>query len=501
MLPKNLQTVITKNQNFIIPMAVFELILAKKPNVFGYAVQDGEGLSIGREEGTPELGDLETMNTETQGLRSLITFGWLDKGFNTEDVLPLVLNDGHEKPFMAIGLEGDFPKYDTNNGRTQEFNLANEIIIPTLLDICELTDGDIAKIMAALGKPSFNNNFLGAVGHRGVLSILPHEGDFVHLSKNELGEVYDWGTISQRHGFGDAVQEIVEKADEVKKPRFSFGKKTAAPQDVATPGTAPRASVPAVHTNGATTVKDVKKVETKTQLVSNPIRPPEWCHNNDDKRSWYQMVCGNLPKGWKNKIPVIPTEGVVPPAKIEDLTAWRANRAKSTIAAAAEQKPAATATTAGAPKSGAEVKAIRAEENAPIIGAAKMEKILDLVTKHIDGQSVEMKDPKTIQSVESKFVEFSASVASTPQETVNWPVSFLFALGNTDIAALVAYAVEHRAGNRMRMEEKGLMAKPEPAKATTTVTKTGDTTKVESVSNEVVAPKKSGKFSFGKKAA
>jgi hypothetical protein len=283
MLPKNLQTVITKNAGHVVPKELLELILKKKPNVFGYVVQDGEGLSIGREEGTPEMVDLEGMNTETVALRSILTFGWLDAGFNKDDILPFAVYDG-ENPFLAFALEGDFPKYDTNNGRTQEFNLVNEIIAPSLNAICELTGGDVEKLMAAIGKPMFNNNFLAAVGHRGVLSILAPTGDFVNLSKNDLGEVYDWGTTSQRHGLGDVKQEPVQI--EEKKPRFKFGSKPAVagpamPKDVATAGTAPRTSVPAV-----------KKEEVKA-TGPLPVRPPAWCHNNDDKRSFYQMVTGH----------------------------------------------------------------------------------------------------------------------------------------------------------------------------------------------------------------
>lgn len=502
MLPKNLYTVVTKVAGEKIETDYLKLIFDKKPNVFGYAVQDGEGLSIGREEGTPDFDALEQMNEETKDMRSMLCFGWLDKGFNIEDIQPFTINDADDKPFLAIGLDGDFPKYDTNNGRTQEFNLMAEIIAPSLADICELTDGDIAKLMATIGKPMFNNNFLAAVGHRGVLNILPFEGDSFYAGKDVLGgEPFTWGRTSNLHGWGE--EKVQEVKTEVKKPRFTFaGKKPAAPpalpQDVATKGEGPKTSVPEVKTVGATTVKDVKKEAPKAGPA--PIRPPDWVHKNDDKRTWYQMVGGAIPNGFKKGIPVIPVEGAVIPKNIEDLNAWRAARAKSTIVAAGEQKAPVTATSAGAPKSGVEVKEIRQQENAPIIPAASMDKILDLVTKHLDGQSVEMKDPKTIQAAEQKFVEFSAAIASSPQEIVNWPISFLFAMAKTDIAALVAYAVEMRSIARARMEEKGLMAKPEPAKATTTTTKIGDnSTKTESISNEP-APKKKG-FSFGKKAA
>lgn len=490
MLPKNIQTVITKNAGHIIPKELFELILKKKPNAFGYVVQDGEGLSIGREEGAVDMAALEQMNTETSALRSILTFGWMSEGFDKDDLLPFALYDG-EDPFLAFALEGDFPKYDTNNGRTQEYNVTSEIIAPSLSEICELTGGEVEKLMAAIGKPMFNNNFLAAVGHRGVLSILAPTGDFVNLSKNELGEVYDWGSTSQRHGFGDVKQEPVKV--EEKKPRFSFsGKKAEAPsapkaevKDAATAGTAPRASVPAV------------KTEEKKHEGPMPVRPPNWCHGNDDKRSWYQMVAGNLPSGWKKNIPVMPVEGAVIPAKIEDLNEWRANRKKAAISAD-NVKPAApvTETSAGPAKTVAEVKEIKAEENLPIIPAKDMEKLLEFVAKHLDGQSVEMTNPEAIQAIEKKFPPLSECLGLKPQELLNWPVSGLFALAKHDSRAIVLGFLEMRNLWRNTLKVEDLVN----TKSTTTVTKSGDnTTKTESVSNEP-APKKK-MFSFGKKAA
>lgn len=494
MLPKNIYTVVTKQAGQIIPADYLDIIVKKKPNVFGWAVQDGEGLSIGREEGTPEMADLETMNTETQGLRSMLCFGWLDKGFNVEDIQPFTINDGDDNPFIAFGMDGDFPKYDTNNGRTQEFNLMAEIIAPSMEDICELTDGDIAKLMATLGKPLFNNNFLAAVGHRGVLNILPFEGDPAYFGKDTLGgEPFTWGRTSNLHGWGE--EKIQEPVVEVKKPRFQFaGRKTAVaaavPQDVATKGEGPKASVPEVKKTGATTVVSVKP-EVKKHEGPAAVRPPDWCHKNDDKRSWYQAVAGNIPAGFKKNIPVIPVEGAVIPATIEQLNEWRATRAKATISAANEQKPVQTATAAPV-KTVAEVTAIKREENLPIIPAKEMEKIVDFVAKHLDGQSVEISDPTTMQEAEKKLLSFSASVGCKVTEAVNWPMAGLLALGKTDPRALWLYALEMRMLARQFMLEHKMFDAPV---VTTTETKLGDNTKkVESVSNE----KPKAKFQFRK---
>jgi hypothetical protein len=268
-------------------------------------------------------------------------------------------------------------------------------------------------------------------------------------------------------------------------------------KDAASKGEGPKTSVPEVKTVGATKIVDVKPETKATGPL--PIRPPAWCHNNDDKRSWYQCVLGSLPSGWKKNIPVIPIQGITPPATIEDLNAWRADRKKATISADnVKPAPAATSTSAGPTKTAEQVKEIRAEENLPIIPAKDMEKLFDFVAKHIDGQSSQMIPPDQIQAIEKKFPALSECLGLKPQELLNWSPSSLFALAKHDARAIVLMALEYRNLWRNTLKVEDLVATA--PKVTTTETKIGDNgKKVESVSNE--PPAKNKMFSFGKKAA
>ncbi len=161
--------------------------------------------------------------------------------------------------------------------------------------------------------------------------------------------------------------------------------------------------------------------------------------------------------------------------------------------------PAATATSAGPVKTTEEVKAIKAEENLPIIPAKEMEKVFDFVAKHIDGQSSAMVDPSQIQAIEKKFPALSEALGLKAEDMLNWSPSALFALAKTDARAIVLMALEYRNLWRGTLKMEDLVGTSKPA-ATTTVTKTGDTTKVESVANDA-PPAKKKMFSFGKKAA
>lgn len=516
------QTVLGKEPGQSVPVELLELIMATKPTAFGFAVQckDAEGnpeLSVTREDTNLKtlMDDLAEFQKNAVDHRALICFGGPDK-FHPEDILPLVLKDGNDQPFMALGIEGDFPQYsEPSSGRTDESNLASKVIIPTLLEICELTDGDLAKIISALGRDKFNNDFLAQIGHRGVMTILPVEGDFIHYGKNELGDSFGWGFTSQLHKFGDPVQEpepVKVEAPAAKK--FSFGPKktvdatsaikstftySSLPKDVATAGTAPRASVPAVtSTKGATDVSD----KTSTGKV---VAFPSWLHKNEDIKSFYEMVYGERPSNWKKKIPVVVPEATIVPKNLGELHAWAADRAKARISAAGVKAtaPAATSTAATAPKSGGEIAAQRQDDDLPIIPAKDMEKLLDFVAKNTDAKTTTMMKPSEIQALEKKWGVFSASIASTPLEMYHWPMSVWFALAKTEPRALVLAMREYANLWYNKLEAKDLVGTSTTtvtAGATTTVTKSGEgTVKTESVSNEAAPAPKRGWFT--KKAA
>lgn len=482
-------TLLTKKTGQLIPVELLAAILNRRPSAFGAVVQDLTGdkpeLSIIHEATTPTMAQLEEFQKNAKDFQAMLYFGELGSKFNPEDIQPLIIRDGDDKPFMAIGLEGDFPKYCEPADRTEAYNLASKIIIPTILEVCELAGGELDPIIAALNDDRFNKTFLEHVAHRGALTIFPIEGDPINLGKNELGGVYDWGTTSQRHAFDDIKQEP-KKVEAKKGFSFYFDKKQEAsppalPKDVATKGDGPRTSVPEVRADG--------------KNMPQPVKLPDWIHKNDDKRTWYQMVGGTIPeKGWKNGVPIIP---VIPeaemPKDLGDLKIWEANRLKAELEAKKKAPVIAntepvhqpkTETSAGAPKTGSEIAAQRREEeeHRAIINAKDMEKILNVVAAFKPEDMMSVKD---MADLEKKVGDFSSSVGVTPQEMLNWPLSGLFAIARTDPRAMVLAFVEMRKLWRDTLKVEDLVK--------TTETKIGETgKKVESV----VVEKKKG-FSFG----
>ena len=225
------------------------------------------------------------------------------------------------------------------------------------------------------------------------------------------------------------------------------------------------------------------------------------------------MVGGSIPeKGWKNGVPVIP---VIPedkmPKDLGDIKLWEAAefkrrqaeaKARPVIANTEPVGPVKTETSAGAPKTGSEIAARRADESQPLIKAKDMEKILNIVAQ-VQGEK--MPSIAEIQAVEKKIGTFSENVACKPEEMIHWPMSAWFAIGNTDPRALVMAVLEFRGLWRDTLKAEDLVNTA--PKSVTTETKIGDTgKKVESISTthvlakEELAPKKPG-FSFGKKVA
>ncbi len=335
-----IQTHLTKKAGQHLAVEQMAIILNRPITAYGFAVQDGTGevpeLAIKRESGKPTMAALDEFNRLAHDFNAMLWFGELGSKYKPEDCGPLTIEDGDGKPFLALGIEGDFAKYaDPASGHTDEYNYAQKILIPSLIDILNVTNGDWDKIAERINSERFNNSdILPHIAHRGVVTLFPLTGDPIWLGKNELGGEFEWGQISNRHGFGDAKQEPAPV--KVEKKGFSFGGMLGGKKEVAASPPPPaaeqktKASVPQVRADG----KDLPQ----------PIKMPDWVHKNDDKRTWYSMVAGEIPDSWKKGVPVIP---VIPldklPKDLGDLKMWEAAEFKRRSAQAGSAVKAAAA--------------------------------------------------------------------------------------------------------------------------------------------------------------
>jgi hypothetical protein len=482
--------------------ALLQLLLKKKPNAIGFAIQNiHEGnpdLAITQEDATNlSFDDLKTLFDNAKEWPLTAYFGGLKEGYKPEDIQPFVIKDGNDNPFMSLFLEGTMVGNDDPSDHTEHYNYVNGLLIPKILEWCEDFEGDVEKILAKVRGDLFKKEFMGNVGHRAVLHMMPVEGDSVNLGKNEIGEDTDWGWISQKI---EAVKEVKVEAPvqvEAKAGRFGWGKKPQA----SVPAVAPKVDEKGIHHIAEAKAEGAYPAKpSKSSTTNISARPPAWTKSNDDVKLWYDIVGGAVHPQWKKRLPCIVQDFEA--AKIDNLHDFKSyamgKKLKTTGATStsAGKVPEATAV--------ADKKAITGaagDPALPIIAPKQLEKVLEFVSKHLDTNSKEIVAPKIIQEMEEALPKFSEAVGLDFMETINWPVNGLVGLGKEDLMALVCYAVEWR--SKYRALKTGQLE----AGSNVKVTKTGEgTVKTESIA----APKevkpaavaaKSSRFGWGGKKA
>ena len=499
------QTIMHVKAGHLPPDDLLALIIGKKPTALGFIVQnvlDGgkPDLAIVREDASQlTMDELKRFFLNSKDFPTSFYFANLAQGYNPDDIQPFVITDADGAAFMAIMHEGTLN--DSSAGEHNEhYSYVNGIIIPKIVEWCEDFQGDLDKIMPKIKSDLFKKEYLTNIGHRGVLHIMPIDGDPVNIGKNDLGGDYDWGWITQK--LEATKEQKVEASAPAPKKSFSagWGKKTPSASPVPATPVQGKDGKP-VHDAGSPVEAGDKSLDSrpaKPKDSKSPelvARPPQWLKTNDDVKLWYDIIGGFIHEQWKRRLPIIVKDFEA--AKIDNLAAFKKYALEKKLKTTGGNTSAGTPPDATAVHDKAVISGVAGDKELPIIPANKMEAVLDFVAKHLDTSSKEITPPKEIQDMENALPKFSEAVGLDFMETINWPVGGLVGMARTDIMALVCYAVEWR--TRYRALKLGQpMAGTTKTTATTTTTTNGSTTKVESVSNEPApAPKKS--FGWGSK--
>lgn len=493
------QTILHVGAKQLPPDVLFKHILEKrKPNAFGFVVQNVENgkpdLSITREDASNlSFDELKKLFVAAKEFPISCYFGKLTTSYDPDDIQPFVITDGDDNPFIAIMLEGTINGHDDPREHTEQYNYCKGILIPKITEWCEDFEGDLEKIAAKLRGDVFKNEFMMHVGHRAALHIVPVEGDMINLGKNDLAGIYDWGSISIAGDWDKPAATSVPAEAAPKKGGFGWGKnKAAAVPGVTTDGNG-------IHTVTGKDGKPVHDAGTKVEKKEAPnlaARPPAWLLKNDDLKLWYRIVGHKSESNWKKRLPCIVVDFEA--AKIDNLRDFLTYALKKQL-----ETSGATATSSGKPpaETGKQdvknISGVAGDVELPIIGPKQLEKVLEFVAEHLDGNSKEIIDPKEMQGIEKELPKFSAAVGLSVQETINWPLAGLIGIGNTDVKALALYAMEWRALARPHVI--AAVQKETKGNIETTRTDLGNgSSKTESIDKGT--PAKKG-FGWGKKAA
>jgi len=473
------QTILYVKAGYLPPDDMLEYLIGKKPTAFGFTVQSTfEGkpdLAVIQEDGSGlTLSEFKQLFVNAKDDPISVWLGNLHAGYDPEDIQPFLIRDSNDDVFITITLEGDIIGNDADKKHTEQYNYVNGILIPKIVEWCEDFDGDLDKITKKLTGDTFNREFMMHVGHRALLHILPLEGDAINAGKNELGlHDQDWGWISQCEGYGEKKEEPAP----VEKPaakRFWGGKKSDNDvldkdgKSIHDAGT--KTSVPAVTPKSEQSYPAPSK-EAGNKDGAAPLlvaRIPAWIKTNDDTKLWYDIVSGAIHPQWKKRLPC--TIKDMEAAKIDNLADFKAYAMNKKL------KPTGTITSSGKPPEDLKlISGVAGDKELPIIGPKELEKVLDFVAKHLDGNSKGIIPPNEMQAIEKQLPNFATAIGMKPEETINWPIGFLKGIGTTDVMALALYAIMWRAIARPYVQQAHTVG------ATTVITKSGEnTTKVES---------------------
>lgn len=438
----NLATIVSVKAGHTVPRAYLELVL-KNCNVAGFAIQEDGKLTTDQNDVPPNIDDVLSLDEESKDCNRTYYFGNFGEGFNSDDVQPFVMRVGEDdsEDILAIFAEGDFPGYTQENGRSDEYNLMEEIILPTLMQSYEHCEGDLDKFFAGLDNKLFKKNLLNTGSHRCVFQFVPSSGDPVAIGNNDLGGEFEWGAVSQLHGYSEGKAAPAAPAKKGWWNRGSKATSTPAPkkEEEAKPDAAP----------------DPKKTETapvvpiKTADEYEEISPPPTLHGKP-KKAWIRRQLGlsandKLPAGWKEPNFKIRVKKRAVVHSLQDLDKLGAVNTE-----AANDKPAATAK-AGAPRTqinkpqGNKLKAAAdaATQIMPILSAEERKEVDDYLTKYLNGSEV-TNNPLEIQKEEQKYPYWSEATGRPFEEILSMPISLLFALAEMKPKAVVLMLIEAR---------------------------------------------------------
>lgn len=267
------QTIVRKKAGYLMDREFLETAVRYCPTVSGYAIRDTTDgkttLETDQSDHTAPVERFMALNETAKDFELVLYLANITQNGLTnlkDDIQPFVMQvkdaddpDGEGITILSFFVEGDFPKHsDSKSGHTDEYNFAHDIIIPLLEEMFEDAEGDLAKFIAKLHKDSFRKTLEAYVGYRAAFVFLPLEGDPIEFGTNSLGTSYEWGTVSQTHGFGESANQepITTWTEPPTKKKFDlFGKSKAA---VTTDDKG-------IHHVGNTTVVDNKKQITGNQ--------------------------------------------------------------------------------------------------------------------------------------------------------------------------------------------------------------------------------------------
>ncbi len=425
--------IIQKKAGQLIPSEYLEVALKQNPNAGGFAIQDKEEdgdpcvVTESSFSKAPTLAEIDELQKTFEANTMLL---WLGNGeFNEKSAQPFVINTKEGPTVLACMLEGDFSKYvDTKSEDSDEQRVFEKVVEPLLLKAWKYAQAE-GTYEAFIGEldSTFEQSLLNAASHRCVFAFMPVEGDPIAFGNNELGEVYDWGTVSNKYDYAPGSAKEQEAKPEKKKGWFNRNKAETKPSEaspspapVTKPDVVPAPAVPDPKTDTAIPASDLKgHYETMPDTV---VRGGHKAQKTWIRKIYNLKGSADLPEGWRNQ-----RKFFIPDAPIKDFQELKERMAGAEIIETEVKKDMKSddapkivdkkVEAKAAPKSGKDIKEQRqVEANLMTMSVEEQTKASTAFATFLDYKSKESPNPLKTKEMEAKYPKFTDKVPVTINE-------------------------------------------------------------------------------------
>lgn len=219
----------------------------------------------------------------------------------------VIIDDGGNpaKPILVAAIEGEFNSHaKAGSTHSPEFFVAKTALVPLIAPAYEAYNKSIGKVMEELGVQMVANGLKNLPSGRGSVVVMANTGRLMAFAKE--GKAYQWGWVSDTHGFLDGVHEIKEPVKAPSAARFgSVVASVASAVGLGTPAAEP--AIPAKATSTIPDDDDIpvvvpgKPSEPQTpeapkpgdEMVTFDFNKEKTRYNNQELKRAYRLYLGN----------------------------------------------------------------------------------------------------------------------------------------------------------------------------------------------------------------
>lgn len=501
----NTETIVHVKPGHVAPEEYLALVSAKCPTVFGFAGREKDGKLVCESmTHIPTMTELKELNETLKDSHLLMFFANYPKAVLPDDIQPWSLNDGAEPPrhFLLMMFEGKFDKYaDLNGDHTSAFNVSDEIVFPRLEKAFNDSDKDIAKFLESLRQSSIQRSLSNSFDGRGVFVFLGETGDPISFGTNDVGAEYEWGTVSNTHGY---TKSVVQQVKQATSKGMSFLRGRSSTVAVSPPDTpAAPAPEPVVEPK-----KEVKPDSGPSEKIVDGVKltrmfPPPKLHGKA-RNAWLRTFNhGSLPPDFESQgccvwvqpdLVEFAKRSVSSKGEVENIASEihnlrkkannpvseamktaaeaeaieEAEAARHVLVGNGERKPITRSTT--------RERAPSANDHLAYMSDAEKEKAMNIMATYLDPKNEKRPSPAEIQAGETKRPHFTQTTGTKFEELLGFPTETLMKIcdyNSTAVSIIKELRMRYIIDAKINLEELGSAKVEEKTEAPKPAAKAG----------------------------